>query len=239
MMEIGTLFGIGVGPGDPDLITLKAMNTLKGVDVVFAAASTTNSHSLAEKIVTPHLKEGVLIKRLNFPMTRDRNILDAAWRENAEIVIATLKKGQDAALITLGDPLTYSTFGYVMRMIRESTQEIPIKIIPGITSYQAGSASAGVILAEGEESFTVVSGALGSENLKKVIESTDTVVVLKVYRNYKEIFDTLNELDLTDKSVLISKCGLEGEEIFRDIKERPDSLPPYLSLLLIKKKNSG
>ena len=238
-MSIGTLYGVGVGPGDPDLITLKAMNTLKGVDVVFAAASTTNSHSLAEKIVSPHIKNGVPIKRLNFPMTRDRSILDAAWRENAEIVIKTLRKGQDAALITLGDPLTYSTFGYVMRMIRESTQEIPIKIIPGITSYQAGSASAGVILAEGEESFTVVSGALGSENLKKVIESTDTVVVLKVYRNYKEIFDTLNELDLTDRSVLISKCGLEGEEGFRDIKERPDSLPPYLSLLLIKKKNSG
>jgi precorrin-2/cobalt-factor-2 C20-methyltransferase len=238
-MSIGTLFGIGVGPGDPDLITLKAMNTLKGVDVVFAAASTTNSHSLAEKIVTPHLRNGVTIKRLNFPMTRDRNVLDAAWQENAEIVIKTLKKGQDAALITLGDPLTYSTFGYVMAKIRETTEGIPIKIIPGITSYQAGSASAGVILAEGEESFTVISGALGSENLKKVIESTDTVVMLKVYRNYKEIFDTLDELDLTDRSVLISKCGLEGEEVFQDIKERPDNLPPYLSLLLIKKKNSG
>jgi precorrin-2/cobalt-factor-2 C20-methyltransferase len=96
-----------------------------------------------------------------------------------------------------------------------------------------------VILAEGEESFTVISGALGSENLKKVIESTDTVVMLKVYRNYKEIFETLRELDLTDRSVLISKCGLEGEEVFQDINERPDSLPPYLSLLLIKKKNSG
>lgn len=238
-MEIGTLYGIGVGPGDPDLITLKAMNTLKGVDVVFAAASTTNSHSLAEKIVTPHLKEGVHIKRLNFPMTRDRSILDAAWQENAEIVITTLRKGQDAALITLGDPLTYSTFGYVMRKIKESTQDIPIKIIPGITSYQAGSASAGMILAEGEESFTVISGALGSENLKKVINSTDTVVMLKVYRNYKEIFNTLDELDLTDRSVLVSKCGLEGEEVFQDIKVRPDNLPPYLSLLLIKKKNSG
>jgi len=236
---MGTLYGIGVGPGDPDLITLKAMNTLKGVDVVFAAASTTNSHSLAEKIVTPHLRKGVPIKRLNFPMTRDKGVLEAAWRENAEIVIATLKKGQDAALITLGDPLTYSTFGYVMRMIKESTQEIPIKIIPGITSYQAGSASAGMVLAEGEESFTVISGALGSENLKRVISSTDTVVMLKVYRNYKEIFDTLKELDLTDRSVLVSKCGLEGEAVFQNIHERPDSLPPYLSLLIIKKKNSG
>lgn len=235
-MKIGTLYGIGVGPGDPDLITLKAVNTLKGVDVVFAAASTTNSHSLAEKIVTPHIKNGVTIKRLNFPMTRDKDVLEAAWRQNAELVINTLKKGQDAALITLGDPLTYSTFGYVMRLIKASGPEIPIKIIPGITSYQAGSASAGLTLAEGEESFTVVSGALGPDNLKKVIGSTDTVVMLKVYRNYKEIFETLHELDLADRSVLISKCGLDGEEVFLDIDDRPDTIPPYLSLLLIKKK---
>ena len=126
-----------------------------------------------------------------------------------------------------------------MQMIKESGREIPIKIIPGITSYQAGSATAGLILAEGEESFTVISGALGAGNLKKVIDSTDTVVMLKVYRNYKEIFDTLQDLDLTDRSVLISKCGLEGEEVFQDIKERPDSVPPYLSLLIIKKKHAG
>lgn len=238
-MKNGTLYGIGVGPGDPDLITLKAVKVLRSVSAIFAAASPKNSHSLAEKIVSPHLNGEVPIFRLNFPMTRDKEKLRTAWQENARIVMKVLKKGQDAALITLGDPMTYSTFGYLMRTIRELAPAVPVKIIPGITSYHAGSASAGWVLAEGEESFAVISGALGSRKLREVIDHTDTVAMLKVYRNYKEITDTLDQLNLTDRSVLISRCGLDGEEICKGIKERPDTVPPYLSLLLIKKKDSG
>jgi precorrin-2/cobalt-factor-2 C20-methyltransferase len=238
-MNYGTLYGIGVGPGDPDLITLKAANILKRVSVVFAAASTKNDHSLAEKIVTPHLKETVPIVRIKFPMTRDRKKLTHAWQENAEKLINTLIKGQDAALITLGDPMTYSTFGYIMRTIHDKAPYIRIKVIPGITSYQAASASVGWVLAEGEESFTVVSGALGAERLKEVIDHTDNVVILKVYRNYKEIMDTLDQLDLSSRSILISRCGLDGEKIVKNLEKLPDSVPPYLSLLLIRKKDRG
>jgi len=238
-MKNGTLYGIGVGPGDPDLITVKAIKTLGRVAVVFAAASPNNSHSLAEKIVSRHLSKGVPIERLDFPMTRDQERLTTAWRANARKVIDTLENGLDAALVTLGDPMTYSTFGYLMRTIRETAPDLPIKIIPGITSYHAGSASAGRVLAEGEESFTVVSGALGAEKLKKIVQHTDNVVVMKVYRNYKEIMDTLNDLNLTSRSILISHCGLEEEEIIRNIADRPDEVPPYLSLLLIRKNDQG
>lgn len=236
-MKYGTLYGIGVGPGDPELITLKAVNILRSVAVVFAAASTKNSHSLAEKIVSPHLKEDVPVKPLGFPMTRDKNMLANAWQENAQIVVEILKEGEDAAFITLGDPMIYSTFGYLMRTIKESGHDIPIEIIPGITSYQAGAAAAGQTLAEAEESFTVISGALGAEKLKQVIDDTDSVVMLKVYRNYKEIIETLNELELNDSSVLISRCGLDGEEIVGNLKDRPENVPPYLSFLIIKKKD--
>ncbi len=238
-MTTGTLYGIGVGPGDPDLITLKAINTLRRVSVIYAAASTTNGHSIAEKIISPHLNGDVPIERLNFPMTRDREELKAAWQKNADIIIERLKKGGNAALITLGDPMTYSTFGYIMQTIKQTDRSVPIKVIPGITSYQAGSASAEWVLAEGEESFSVISGAMGPEKLKSVIEHTDNVVMLKVYRNYKEILDTIRELDLSDKSVLISRCGLEEERVVCDINDLPDEVPPYLSLLLIRKKNRG
>jgi len=236
-MQNGTLYGIGVGPGDPELITLKAVNILRNVAVVFAAASTKNSHSLAEKIVSPHLKEGVPVKPLGFPMTRDKQRLTAAWKENAHIVVETLKEGEDAAFITLGDPMIYSTFGYIMLKIKETDPDISIEIIPGITSYQAGAAAAGQILVEAEESYAVISGALGSQKLKDIIDHMDNVVMLKVYRNYKEILDTLNELDLTTGSILISRCGLDGEEILWNLKDSPDHVPPYLSLLIIKKKD--
>ena len=234
-MKYGTLYGLGVGPGDPELITLKAMKILRKVAVVFAAASTKNNYSLAVDIASAHLTKGVPVEFIGFPMTRDKEILKAAWQDNARKVTEPLKKGKDVAFITLGDPMTYSTFGYIMQTIKEVYPDIPVKVIPGITSYHAAAASACQVLAEGEESFTVVSGALGAENLKELVDHTDNLVMLKVYRNYKEIIDTLNRVGLTDRSILISRCGLDGEQIVRDLEDCPDSVPPYLSLLLIRK----
>ena len=233
----GTLYGIGVGPGDPDLITLKAAKILERVAVVFAAASTGNIYSLAAEIASPHLKKGVPVVRLDFPMTLDKKRLNTVWKANAGKVAGALRKGKDAAFITIGDPMIYSTFGYIMRSIKETYPDIPIKIIPGITSYQAGAAAAGRVLAEGEESLTVISGIPGAGKLKKLIDHTKNVVILKVYRNYREIFDTLNHLDLATGSVLVSRCGLNGEEIIRNLKDCPDLSPPYLSLILVRKED--
>jgi len=235
-MKIGTLYGIGVGPGDPKLLTFKAVKILSCVDVVFAASSTKNAHSLAVNIASQHLKKDVPVVLLGFPMTLEKKHLVSAWEKNAQQVIDVLKKGQEAAFLTLGDPMTYSTFGYLMRTIKEIDSDIAVKIVPGITSFQAGAAAAGHILTEAEESFTVISGALGAENLKQVINHTDNVVILKVYRNYKEIMDTLDHLDLKGKATLISRCGLKDEEIVHNLKQRPDTVPHYLSLLLINKK---
>ena len=110
-MKYGTLYGIGVGPGDPELITLKAMKILRKVAVVFAAASTKNNYSLAVDIASAHLPKDVPVKFIGFPMTRDKEILKTAWQDNARKVAEPLKKGKDVAFITLGDPMTYSTFG--------------------------------------------------------------------------------------------------------------------------------
>jgi precorrin-2/cobalt-factor-2 C20-methyltransferase len=235
-MTTGTLYGIGVGPGDPELITLKAVRVLESVDVVYTAASTKNSYSIAVEIVTPHLKEGIPILRLDFPMTRDKSLLRDAWNRNAAVVRDTLFKGRDAALITLGDPMTYSTFGYLMRTLQEESPELPVHVIPGITSYQAGAAAARRVLAEGEESLTVISGAMGPSRLREVIEHTDNVVMLKVYRNYRAIIEALREMDLAPYSVMVSRCGFEREQIITNLENLPDEVPPYLSLLLIKKK---
>jgi precorrin-2/cobalt-factor-2 C20-methyltransferase len=235
-MKYGTLYGIGVGPGDPELLTLKAVKRLGRVAVVFAAASSANNYSLAVEIASPHLKEGVPVVHLGFPMTRDKERLDDAWAENGRQVAQILKKGEDAAFITLGDPLTYSTFGYVLENIRETLPDIPIKIIPGITSYQAGAAAAGHILVEGDESLVVSSGVLGPEKLKQVVDRADSVVILKVYRNYDRILDVLDELHLTERSVLVSRCGLVGEEIVWNLKNRDHTRPHYMSHLIVRKR---
>ena len=235
-MKYGTLYGIGVGPGDPELLTLKALKRLGRVAVVFAAASSGKNYSLAVEIASPHLKEGVPVVHLGFPMTRDKKRLADAWAENGRKVAEALENGKDAAFITLGDPLTYSTFGYILETIRETYPDIPVKIIPGVTSYQAGAAAAGHILVEGDESLVVSSGVLGAERLKQIIDRADSMVILKVYRNYSEILAVLDELELADRSILISRCGQEGEEIIWNLKDRDRTPPHYMSHLIIRKR---
>jgi len=115
--KTGTLYGIGVGPGDPELITLKALKVLHRVPHIFAACSTKNSYSLALSIVRCHLN-GAGIEHLPFPMTKDTQVLASAWERNARRVLEVLATGSDAAFVTLGDPLTYSTFGYLLKTLK-------------------------------------------------------------------------------------------------------------------------
>lgn len=236
--KIGTLYGIGVGPGDPELITLKAVKVLQRVPHIFASCSTKNSYSLALNIVRCHLN-GAGIEHLPFPMTRDARVLAAAWEQNARRVLEVLQEGKDAAFVTLGDPLTYSTFGYLLKTMKVLNPQVPIITIPGITSYSAAAALTHTPLTEGEESFHLISGAQGPGRLREVVDRADNIVVLKTYRHFAEIYRTLEELDLLDRATCISRCGLDGETVvenLRDLQGRPLS---YLSMIIIKKKGKG
>jgi precorrin-2/cobalt-factor-2 C20-methyltransferase len=236
-MSFGTLYGIGVGPGDPELIPLKAVRILERVAVVYTAASTKNSYSLAKKIVEPHLRRETVLVRLDFSMSLQSEERAKLWERNAARVLDTLKRNLDAAFVTLGDPMTYSTFGYLMKTIKRSEPSVPIVLIPGITSYQAAAASLGQVLVEGEESLTIASGALGSKRMEEILDHSDNIVILKVYRHYKAIIDKLAERGLLSKSTLISRCGLEGESVYRGLEDLPQISPDYLSLLLVKKRD--
>jgi precorrin-2/cobalt-factor-2 C20-methyltransferase len=236
--KTGTLYGIGVGPGDPELITLKALKVLQRVPHIFASCSTKNNYSLALNIVRSHLN-GAGLEHLPFPMTRDRRALEEAWEKNARRVLEVLGQGMDAAFVTLGDPLTYSTFGYLLKTLKRLQPDTPIITIPGITSYNAAAALSHIPLTEGEESFYVISGASGPGNLRKAIGQTDNVVVLKTYRHFQEIYHTLEELDLLDRATCVSRCGLEGETVVENLRDLKGQEMHYLSMIIIKKKGRG
>jgi len=234
MTRYGTLYGIGVGPGDPDLITLKAIKTLQKVDVVLAAASTKNEASLALSIAQPHLGQKTEILRLNFPMTRDPAVLESAWRGNADAVAAILDAGKSAAFLTLGDPLTYSTFGYLLRVLALRT-DAPVEVIPGITSYQAAAAFTGRVLVESGESLAVVSGVADEAALTRVLENSQCAVILKAYKNLPTIRRVLTKLGLGDACVFVTRLGLEGEEVITGLDNLPEK-PSYYSLLLVRRE---
>lgn len=237
-IKTGTLYGIGVGPGDPELITLKAVKVLHRVPHIFAACSTKNSYSLALSIVRCHLN-GAGIEHLPFPMSKDPQVLASAWEENARRVLEVLDAGSDAAFVTLGDPLTYSTFGYLLKTLKRLQPEVRIVTIPGITSYSAAAALTHIPLTEGEESFYLVSGALGAAKLREVIEKSDNIVILKTYRYFDEIYQTLEEMDLLDRTTCISRCGLDGETVVENLRDLKGRELPYLSMVIIKKQGKG
>lgn len=232
--QYGTLYGIGVGPGDPELITLKAVNTLKNVDVVFAAASTKNDFSLAQGIAAPHLRAGVEVVRLDFPMTRDQQVLDAAWAANAAIVAEILAQGKSAAFLTLGDPMTYSTFGYLLRTLNGLLSEIPVRVIPGVTSYQAAAAHTGRVLAESGESLAILSGVAPEQELEATLRAVDSAVILKAYKTMPVIRRVLARLKLAERAVFVTRLGHEGEDVITGLDNVPDK-PSYFSLVLVRK----
>ncbi|EIM62878.1 precorrin-2 C(20)-methyltransferase [Desulfobacter postgatei] len=234
-MTQGILYGIGVGPGDPDFITLKAVSILSQVDVVFGASSAKNSHSQAAEIVKPHLKASVPIQILPFPMTRNKQVMEAAWQDNAGTVIKVLEQGKNAAFITLGDSMTYSTYGYLLKSVRKLAPHIEICSIPGITSYQAAAARINTPLVEGEESMTLLSGVLGGDKFREISDSADNVVFLKAYKNTGDIVNALDEAGMADKSVGIVRCGLEGEQIITNVNAFQERKPDYWTLIISKK----
>jgi precorrin-2/cobalt-factor-2 C20-methyltransferase len=234
MTKKATLYGIGVGPGDPGLLTVKAVDVLQDVGVVFAASSPKNNYSRALNVVKDILVPSVSVRNLAFPMTKDKEELEASWQKNAKEVIACLKGGDDAAFLTLGDPLTYSTYGYLINYIKKLAPDTNIVTIPGISAHNAASARLNIPLVEGKESLLVVSGVEELDRIKELCRTADNLVILKPYRRFEEILAILKETKPLASPVLISHLGQEDERIEMEPALLKGQKIPYLSLLIVK-----
>ena len=156
---IGCLYGIGVGPGDPELLTLKALKAIQRVPVICVPQAANRRDSYALSIVKDYVKPEQEILRAPFP-TDDAEGAAQAWREASEMVAERLRKGQDVAFLTEGDPMLYSTFSYILTGVQELCPEAPIVIIPGVSSVMAAAASSGVPLATHGQRLAILPAAL-------------------------------------------------------------------------------
>ncbi|MDR1084312.1 MAG: precorrin-2 C(20)-methyltransferase [Deltaproteobacteria bacterium] len=237
MSKIGTFYGLGVGPGDPDLITVKAVKILNQVDLVFTASSSTNEYSLARQIGVRYLKSGVELQNLPFPMTEDESLLKAAWRKNAEVIKNVLLTGRSAAFLTLGDCLTYSTYAYLLPVLSEIVPQAPVISIPGITSYQQAAARLNRPLVMTKESLSIVSGGGDPAKFETLLDHSDNVVIMKMYRGRDEIIDLLKKKNLAAKTALCSQLDLAGETVIDGLNRELTDKPAYFSLMLVTKRN--
>ncbi|SDJ81070.1 precorrin-2 C(20)-methyltransferase [Natronincola ferrireducens] len=229
----GKLYGIGVGPGDPDLLTLKAVKILANADVVICPKGKQEEDSIALKIAREHIQPAAEIKALVFPMVYCQETLESHWRENISIIADALDKGKKVAFLTLGDPLLYSTYIYILKALMAA--DYTIETIPGVTSFSATASRANLPLAEGDETLTILPLIKEEERVKKAFDTSDNLVVLKVSHDPKGLAKRLREKGLQNSFVMISKCGHEDEKITRDIRDLEEEKVPYLSTVIIKK----
>lgn len=230
------LYGVGVGPGDPELLTLKAMRILQSVPVVCVPRSSYDSDSFALSIV-----EGVIDKTkqeiipLIFPMSKDKEVTKKFWDESAIIIEGKLKAGKDVACISIGDPFFYSTFIYVFENLKERLKDLAVEIVPGVSSVNASSAAAILPLAKANERVAVLPATYEKEKIRDSLNNYDTIILMKVNKVFDEVLAILKEMELKNNAVFISRCGTKDEKIVRDIEILKGKELDYLSMVIVRK----
>lgn len=233
----GKLYGIGLGPGDPGLLTLRAKEILNKVDVVFVPKSKDGAISCARSIVETAISKPKNFVELTFPMTRDRKILASYWLRAAERIAKELKSERTAAFVTIGDPFIYSTYIYLLETLRNNFPGIATETVPGISAFNAAAASCGVPLVKGNEKLAVLPVTRDIKRLRATLEKFDTVILMKVGSRLESIVRLLKKMKLIKNSVLVSHAGQPGEKIVKDLSLLRDKRAGYLSVIIVRKKD--
>ena len=223
----GKLYGVGVGPGEPELMTLKAVRIIEHCDIIAVPGTekeSTLSYRIAKNVIDGLDKKECLC--LSMPMTRDRDELDKAHRLATDKVIDKLKDNKDVAFLTLGDPTIYSTFIYIMRLVKDAGFET--EIVSGVTSFCAGSALIHDSLADEEESIHIIPRL---DDVDEILGLNGTKVIMKASKNYRKLLDGLKQRGLEAK--MICNAGLDCEVVYESVSCFPDEID-YFSIIIIK-----
>ena len=197
------LICVGCGPGDPELLTVKAVNAIKNADVIMCPTSKEGKPSMALSVVSSIVAEANKqeIVNLVFPMTKDKEILENTWKKNARILADSVISGKKVVYLTVGDPYLYSTWIYLHREITKEHPEIKITVIPGIVSMFTFASKVGISLAEGAEKMAVIPSCYDLSRVKEIAKNCDTMVFLKDGHYFDQVIKLLREAGFSENSV--------------------------------------
>ncbi|MBI2469827.1 MAG: precorrin-2 C(20)-methyltransferase [Planctomycetes bacterium] len=233
-MKTGNFYGIGLGPGDPELLTLMALNTIQKADCIFVPKSDTKEDSLALDIVKDYVKGKKVVEQV-YPMTKDKQTLNTAWRKAAEEIHAEVTAGHDAVYLTLGDPMTFSTYIYLLRYLTTMLPPHAIHTIPGITSYNAAACAASYPLLTGDERLAVIPVPKDITELRPILASFDTIVMMKVAKKLDEVIQLLEDMNLSDNALFASYIGQKDAYLTCDLMSLKGSGKGYMSVLIVRR----
>lgn len=228
--KLGKFYGIGVGVGDVENITLKAIKRLGEVDIIILPEAKSGEGSTAFEIVKNYVKKDVEQLFMEFPMIKDVEAKKIFRKNNADTINKLLSEGKNVAFLTIGDPMTYSTFTYVLEHI---TDDVEVETIAGITSFNSIAARLNIPLVIGDEDLKIISVNKNTD-IYREIENNDNIVFMKISRNLERLKEAVKNTGNTENVVIVSNCGKKNEEIITDI-ENVESVH-YFSTLILKKQ---
>jgi precorrin-2/cobalt-factor-2 C20-methyltransferase len=233
----GRLVGVGVGPGDPELLTLKGLRALREADAVFVPVGDGGETGRAEAVVARHLPDERLI-RLPFALGDDPTARERSWDAAGERVAEEVRAGRTAAFATIGDPNLYSTFSYLAETVRALVPGLTVETVPGITAMQDLAARSGTVLAEGTERLALFPLTAQPERLEEALRVFDTVVCYKGGRHLPRVIEAARAGDRLDGGVYGAHLGLEDEEV-RPARDMDGRTGPYLSTVILPRRRDG
>ncbi|VXD11573.1 Precorrin-2 methyltransferase [Planktothrix serta PCC 8927] len=232
--SLGKLYGIGVGPGDPELITLKGYHLLQRVPIVAFPAGVGDKPGIAEQIITPWLNSDQLKLPLTFPYIQDDALLNQAWQQAAETVWPYLQQGQDVAFVSEGDVSFYSTFTYLAQTLQKLRPEVIVQAIPGICSPLAAVASLGIPLTIRDQKLAILPAIYAIADLETNLHQADVVVLMKLSSVYEQVWDVLQRYNLLEQAYVVERATLPNQVIYAGLSDRPHLHLSYFSILIVK-----
>jgi precorrin-2/cobalt-factor-2 C20-methyltransferase len=230
----GTFYGVGVGPGDPELITRKAARILAEVERIFYPLEIQGGSSFAQRIIAPLGLPDAKCQAVYMGMSRDRSGDLQTYDTAVDAMVAELYQGHSVAWITQGDPFFYSTFIHLYEQMRQRFPEVPIEVIPGVTSVSAAAARAGVPMARLHEKVAVIPAAYGLAGLPALLDECATVCLMKVNSVFDQLLDVLQTLPPTVHAVYLERVGTAAERQVTDLASLRGQKLPYFSLVLLR-----
>ena len=236
-MQLGNFYGVGTGPGDPGLITVKAVEILKQCDVIFYAVSRQSNRSVSGNVINsiPELKAQKT--QLTFAMKLDWQDRLTLIKNNAELIFSELAKGKNCVFATIGDPMTYSTYGYLIGELKKLSSDLKITTVPGVNSWSALAASVNQVLVEDDECLKIIPSHIKNNNFN-LPKKGEVNILLKTYRTRNAIIEKINSATSNYSVIYGSHIGLDEEYSSNDCEEISNRNPEYLSMMIVRENNN-
>lgn len=234
----GKFYGIGVGPGDPELITLKGLKALQNSAVVAFPAGRCGKQGIAEAIVAQFLQADQIKLPLELPFVQDKLVLRAAWQAAVLKIAQHLRQGQNVSFIAEGDVSFYSTLTYLMWGLKSQPHEYEIEIIPGVSSPMASAAAIGIPLTIWSDKLAVLPAMHSFAELEAALDWAEVVVLMKVSSVYAEVWKLLRSRNLLHHSHVVAHATLPQQRVWSNLTQFPDLDLPYFSLLIVSLSTS-